>query len=45
MLAYLRENLGWYLVRNLISADQAKDFSSAFNASVKAFVPHLNDCV
>lgn len=38
----VRNNVSWYLINEVISAEAAAELDALFNAAVKDVVPHLN---
>jgi len=45
MLALVRENSGWYLMNDIISAKAAQNLDLEHDKAVKDFVPHMNTAV
>lgn len=38
----VQQNIGWYLINEVVSHEAAGELGAAFDAAVKAFVPHMN---
>jgi len=45
MIHLVKETAGWYLERELISKEAAKNLEASFQKAVKDLMPHLNDCI
>ena len=44
-LALLKDNLAWYLIRNVISSKAAAKLEGDYQQAVKDIVPHINDII
>lgn len=45
MVDYLRDNISFYIVNDLISKEAAKELVDSFDQVVKDFAPYMNDCL
>jgi acyl-CoA oxidase len=45
MVDYLRDNISFFLINDLISKEAAKELVDSFDQVVKDFVPYMNDCL
>lgn len=44
-LAYVKKNLGYYLINGVVSSKAAKDLDTDYQQAVKDLVPHVNEIV
>jgi hypothetical protein len=45
MITLVKSNMAFYLERELITREAAKNLDASFQQAVKSLVPHINDCV